>query len=310
MKKYTKITITMFLLSVMSVGLVACGNKKEENETEVVMTETDAVTYNEDGELVDAVSGKELTESEIQKLTEEGVLKKTDDGKVEIDQDKNKKEVKVTVDKTGKVVADAKNTDQTKPTTEEKEKQQTTEKKAETGGNSGKATEAPKQEKTTEKATEAPKQEKTTEKATEAPKKESTTTAPKQEKTTEKATEAPKQEKTTEKATEKATEAAKTCNHNWVWKTHTETVHHSEQYLMAEAYDKPIYVQKIKCGGCGKIYNSIPEFDANDNCHVSYGNVAVLDHYEHHDAEYGTEEWDTYEEVNDYQYCSICGQRK
>ncbi len=304
MKKYTKITITMFLLSVMSVGLVACGNKKEENETEVVMTETDAVTYNEDGELVDAVSGKELTESEIQKLTEEGVLKKTDDGKVEIDQDKNKKEVKVTVDKTGKVVADAKNTDQTKPTTEEKKKQQTTEK----------ATEAPKQEKTTEKATAAPKQESTTA----APKQEKTTEkateAPKQEKTTEKTTEAPKKESTTEKptekATEKTTEAAKTCNHNWVWKTHTETVHHSEQYLISEAYDEPVYVQKIECFGCHKIYGSVSEFDSNDKCHASYGNVAVLDHYKHHDAEYGVDEWDTYEEVNDYQYCSICGQRK
>ena len=286
--------VTAALLITIGILVVTRSKKSnaEENGTEIVMTETDAVAMNEKGELIDPATGQKLTEEEIKKLTEEGVIEETKDGKTKINEDKNKKNVKVTVDKDGNVVADAKNTDQNKKTTTEAKKQENTTEAKKSGGSEN-PTEA---KKTTTEA----KQEGTTA----APKKENTTEAPKQN-----TTEAPKQN-TTEAPKQDTTEAPKTCSHNWVWKTHTETVHHSEETLVHGAWDEDIYVDGTVCAVCGNTYHSEAEYWANDNCHGGYGNRSVYDHTEHHPAEYETYEWDTYEEVKDYQYCSKCGEKK
>ena len=107
------------------------------------------------------------------------------------------------------------------------------------------------------------------------------------------------------------------CNHEWVWHTHTETVHHSEEYLVSEPWDEPVYENHSFCNGCGTDLTATYGGATTDaasihlsECGTGYhsGNVQVGSI--HHDAEYATDEWDTYEEVKDYQYCSKCGERK
>ncbi len=299
--------VTAALLITIGILVVTRSKKSnaEENGTEIVMTETDAVAMNEKGELIDPATGQKLTEEEIKKLTEEGVVEETKDGKTKINEDKNKKNVKVTVDKDGNVVADAKNTDQNKKTTTEAKKQENTTEAKKSGGSEN-PTEAKK-----ETTTEA-KQESTTA----APKKENTTEAPKQENTTE-----AKKQDTTEAPKQDTTEAPKSCSHNWVWKTHTETIHHDAVTHVEEAWSDPwdedIYVEKTKCNGCGQLYNSGAELRANDTCGCNYYNVQVYDHTEHHPAELieshtvvDQEAYDEYVEVKDYQYCSKCGEKK
>ena len=338
-KKIINNIISYTLAATMMIALVACGDTEKKDDTsadttaatEIVMTETDAVAVNDNGEIVDAETGKKLDDKEIKELTDKGVIEKTTDGKVKINEDKNKKQVKVTVESTtGKVVADSTKTDQKAPvTTEEKKTTAKTEAKTEkpteqkTEAKTEKKTEAPTQA-PTEQKTEAPTQQRTetpTEKRTEAP------TQQRTEAPTEKRTEAPTQapteaptEKRTEAPTQAPTEAPK-CSHNWVWKTHTETIHHDavtheETYLIGDAWDEAVYVTKVKCFVCGTYYESTPDYHANDTCGGSYGHEDVIDHYIHHDAEYGTytvtdkEAYDEYVEVKDYQYCSKCGERK
>ena len=329
-KKTKNIIISYMLAAVMMITIVACGDTgknedtAEENTvaTEIVMTETDAVVLNDKGEIVDAETGKKLDDKEIKELTDKGVIEKTTDGKVKINEDKNKKQVKVTVESTtGKVVADSTKTDQKAYVTEEKKTTAKTEAKTEkhTEQKTEKKTEAHTQA-PTEQKTETPTQQRTeapTEKKTEAP-----TQAPTEQKTeapTQQRTEAPA-EKKTEAPTQAPTEAPK-CSHNWVWKTHTETVHHDavtheETYLIGDAWDEPVYVTKVKCFVCGTYYASDADYQSNDNCMGSYGHENVVDHFIHHDAEYGTDivvDTPAYDEevvVNDYQYCSKCGERK
>lgn len=170
----------------------------------------------------------------------------------------------------------------------------------------------------TERKTEAPTQAKTeapTQARTEAPTQQRTE-APTQAKT-----EAPtKTETPTQQRTETPTQAkteAPTCSHNWVWQTHIETVHKSEQYLVSEPWDEPVYENHSFCNGCGtdltatyggaSTSGGIGHLDA---CGAGYhsGNVQVGSI--HHDAVYDTDEWDEEVVVKDYQYCSICGVKK
>ena len=230
---------------------------------------------------------------------------------------------------TGKIGADSTKTDR-KDHVSAKEKKTTAKTEAKTEKLTEKNIEA-KTEKKTETPTQAPTEQRAevpTQQRTEAPterKTEALTQAP-----TEKKTEAPTQQRTeahterktvapTQAPTEAPTEAPK-CSHNWVWKTHTETVHHDavtheETYLIGDAWDEGVYVTKVRCFVCGTYYNDTPDYHANDNCGGSYGHEDVIDHYIHHDAEYGTytvtdkEAYDEYVEVNDYQYCSKCGER-
>lgn len=124
----------------------------------------------------------------------------------------------------------------------------------------------------------------------------------------------------TEKPAEKKTEAPK-CNHTWVWATHTETktipeVCHDVP-VYDDGWDEPVYAQKVYCSECESLYDSSEDFYAKDHCHGNSGLITVVDHYIHHEPEilyYDTivdqpERQETVT-VKDYQYCSICGERK
>ena len=128
----------------------------------------------------------------------------------------------------------------------------------------------------------------------------------------------------TEKTTEPKAETTPECNHTWVWATKTETIHHDavikEGYwhVIAEAYEKPISVEKIKCGHCKKLYDDYDDYRLHDDCYGSYGWVTVdSGNTVHIDEE---KEWiepetiqEAYDEtvtMNDYQYCPKCNKRK
>jgi len=310
--KYAKIiniTVSYSLAASLMIGLVACGNSdapasdntssaaevSETSEPDTVATVIDVadVIEDEDGNILDAVSHEKLTDEEIEKKISEGVLKKDKTGKISIDQNKNSKAKAsgTTENKTERKTTESGKTTEVK--TEAKKTEEITERTSE--GRTEKTTQQ-KTENITEKATEA-----RTERKTEAP--------------TQQRTEAPTQQRT-EAPTQARTEAP-TCNHEWVWHTHTETVHKSEQYLVSEPWDEPVYENHSFCNGCGTDLTATyggALTDAGgshlDACGTGYhsGNVQVGSI--HHDAVYDTDEWDEYEEVNDYQYCSKCGARK
>ena len=121
-----------------------------------------------------------------------------------------------------------------------------------------------------------------------------------------KTTEAPKPSGTTE------------CQHNWVWKTHTETVHHDavtkQEPYYGEEWDEPVYKTVCQCIECGV---TAPVAEELSCTHYHWTVTEIVDHYEHHDADilgYDTvvvkEAYDEQVEVKDYQYCSKCGARK
>ena len=228
--------------------------------------------------------------------------------KVEVEKNNNGNKTEVTVSTTESKIETTTERKVVEVTTESVAKE---EPKTEAPKKEEPKTEAPKKE---EPKTEAPKKE---EPKTEAPKKEEPKTeAPKKE---EPKTEAPKKEepKTEAPKKEEPKTEAPPCSHTWVWKTHTETVHHSEEYLVSEPWDEPVYENHSFCNGCGTDLTATYGGATTDaasihlsECGTGYhsGNVQVGSI--HHDAEYATDEWDTYEEVKDYQYCSKCGERK
>lgn len=128
----------------------------------------------------------------------------------------------------------------------------------------------------------------------------------------------PDKAKATESATTNSeTKTSKTCEHNWVWAT--KTVHHDQEthteYAYSQPWDEPVYVCKVQCLVCNKIYEDDDDYHAKDRCMGSRTHTYVIDHYIHHDAEViGSRTFidkDAYDEVvNDYQYCSKCGVRK
>lgn len=256
------------------------------------------VPVKDNGTVTDAIK-----DDTTEKVAKEDITEETDDKK----QDYGKKEDSDKKDETGKDKSDRndknKKEDPTEKDKDNKKEESTTEAKKDNGRKEESTTEAKKTDnnKKKETTTESPKgndggNKQTT---TEAPKKETTTEAPKKETSTE----APKQEAS--------------CNHTWVWKTHT--VHHDAEgydytYLICEAYDEPVYVNDIKCN-CGAIFPSDAALVAAG--HAECGGCMThqsISGYIHHDAEYGSRwietspAWD--EVVNDYQYCSKCGQRK
>ena len=318
--KYAKIiniTVSYSLAASLMIGLVACGNSdapasdntssavevSETSESDTVATVIDVadVIEDEDGNILDAVSHEKLTDEEIEKKISEGVLKKDKTGKISIDQNKNSKAKAsgTTENKTERKTTESGKTTEVK--TEAKKTEEITERTSE--GRTEKTTQQ-KAENITEKATEA-----RTERKTEAPTQQRTETP------TQAKTEAPTQAKT-EAPTQTRTEAP-TCNHEWVWHTHTETVHKSEQYLVSEPWDEPVYASHDFCNGCGTdltaTYGGALTDAAGDHlagCGTGYHNESVQVDTIHHDAVYDTDEWDEYEEKKDYQYCSKCGVRK
>ena len=117
-------------------------------------------------------------------------------------------------------------------------------------------------------------------------------------------------------------EPVKTCSHKWIWTTHTETVHHDAVWKEIPKYsrewDEIIETTKVKCAKCHQLYNDDDDYDMNDYCMASFYDVTVpTGEVIHHDSEIiGTthelvsEEYDETITVNDYEYCSICGERK
>ena len=107
------------------------------------------------------------------------------------------------------------------------------------------------------------------------------------------------------------------CNHNWIWHTHTETVHKSERYLVSDAWDEPLYESHNFCNKCGCDLTTTyggPGTSGGighlDNCNSGWHNESVQVGSIHHDAVYDVDEWDEEVTVKDYQYCSKCGKRK
>ena len=115
-----------------------------------------------------------------------------------------------------------------------------------------------------------------------------------------------------------------TGKHNWVWKTHTETIHHD-----AVTHDVPIYddgwwedvtVTKYHCGGCGQFFDTFEELENHlyeNDLHGSWGTQPVVVDKIWHEPEllgYNTitdePAYDEVVEVKDYEYCSYCGKKK
>lgn len=96
--------------------------------------------------------------------------------------------------------------------------------------------------------------------------------------------------------------------HNMV---HHDAVTHTEQKLVKDAYDEPIYKNGYACNACGKFF----EDDGDAIKHVCFGTCKgktystadnVIVGYTHHDAIYQTV---TITDVKAYDECSRCGAR-
>ena len=100
----------------------------------------------------------------------------------------------------------------------------------------------------------------------------------------------------------------KALGHNMV---HHDAVTHTEQKLVKDAYDEPIYKNGYQCNACGKFF----EDDGDAILHVCVGACKgktystahnVIAGYTHHDAVYETV---TITDVEAYNECSRCGAR-
>lgn len=125
------------------------------------------------------------------------------------------------------------------------------------------------------------------------------------------------------------------CQHDWVAQTktvHHDAVTHTEQQLVKEAYDEPVYEDKNVCNYCGAILPDDFQAFANhlSNCGelvddprhpgqkmmsgATYSSKPVLVNTIHHDAEYTTVtvvDKDAYDETIITSYvCSKCGATK
>lgn len=298
------------------------GNVKVEVKTSDKRKAEVKVSTAEDGDEKKTTAERktvEVTTEEVAKVTTEeqrtesksGTEKKTEEKQSEIAKKTEEITERATEKKTESTTQQkAENTTQSR--TEQKTEAKTEKKtEAQTQQRTEQKTEARTQA-TTQATTQARTEQKTeartqaTTQATTQARTEATTQA-KTEPTTQKKTEAPVVQKT----------EAPACSHTWVWHTHTETVHKSEKYLVSDAWDEPVYESHSICNGCGT------DLTANyggattsggighlDSCGTGYHNGNVQVGTVHHDAVYETDEWDEYEEVNDYQYCSKCGERK
>ena len=320
------------MAATMMIGIVACGNtpdtntnsnndttaieevSKEEPDTVATIIDVADVDEDSDGNIIDAISHEKLTDEEIEKKLADGILIKDKTGKITINQNKNTRKAAITIDaKTNEIVtAEAGNGKTyvindgqiTAPKNEGNVKVEVN-----TGSDKKKAEVTVS---TTEANTENQKlTERTTTEVTTEDVAKNTTEQPK----TEKKTEAPT-EKKTEAPTEKKTEAP-VCSHNWVWHTHTETVHKSERYLVCDAWDEPVYEQHDFCNGCGcdltASFGGATTSGGSGHLHdcgTGYHNDSVQVGSIHHDAVYDVDEWDEEITVKDYQYCSKCGKRK
>lgn len=100
----------------------------------------------------------------------------------------------------------------------------------------------------------------------------------------------------------------KALGHNMV---HHNAVTHTEQKLVKDAYDEPIYKNGYQCNVCGKFFNTDDEagrhvlFECTKGATYSTAHNIIVG-YTHHDAVYETV---TITDVEAYDECSRCGAR-
>lgn len=100
----------------------------------------------------------------------------------------------------------------------------------------------------------------------------------------------------------------KALGHNMV---HHDAVTHTEQKLVKDAYDEPIYKNGYQCNVCGKFFNTDDEagrhvlFECTKGATYSTAHNIIVG-YTHHDAVYETV---TITDVEAYDECSRCGAR-
>lgn len=100
----------------------------------------------------------------------------------------------------------------------------------------------------------------------------------------------------------------KALGHNMV---HHDAVTHTEQKLVKDAYDEPIYKNGYQCNVCGKFFNTDDEagrhvlFECTKGATYSTAHNIIAG-YTHHDAVYETV---TITDVEAYDECSRCGAR-
>ena len=100
----------------------------------------------------------------------------------------------------------------------------------------------------------------------------------------------------------------KALGHNMV---HHDAVTHTEQKLVKDAYDEPIYKNGYQCNVCGKFFNTDDEagrhvlFECTKGATYSTAHNVIAG-YTHHDAVYETV---TITDVEAYDECSRCGAR-
>lgn len=100
----------------------------------------------------------------------------------------------------------------------------------------------------------------------------------------------------------------KALGHNMI---HHDAVTHTEQKLVKDAYDEPIYKNGYQCNACGKFFESDDDaldhvlFDCTKGATYSTAHNVIVG-YTHHDAVYETV---TITDVEAYDECSRCGAR-
>lgn len=100
----------------------------------------------------------------------------------------------------------------------------------------------------------------------------------------------------------------KALGHNMV---HHDAVTHTEQKLVKDAYDEPIYKNGYQCNVCGKFFENDDDaldhvlFDCTKGATYSTAHNVIVG-YTHHDAVYETV---TITDVEAYDECSRCGAR-
>lgn len=92
---------------------------------------------------------------------------------------------------------------------------------------------------------------------------------------------------------------------------HHNAVTHTEQKLVKDAYDEPIYKNGYQCNVCGKFFENDDDaldhvlFDCTKGATYSTAHNVIAG-YTHHDAVYETV---TITDVEAYDECSRCGAR-
>ena len=309
-KKRIILTVSAIILIgiIVMILLFGCKNnsgKKEKTERPVNVINKDLGKDDNtvDSDLTAGNSSTGIT------LTTESTTLKTDSGKTD------KTTTETTTRATTRTTKESTTESTTRSTTRETTRETTTRTTRESTTES--TTRATTRESTTESTTRATTRENTTETTTRATTE--TTTEKKTEQTT-KATTESTTEKTTKTTTEAATESTTKHTHNWIWKTHTETVHHDAEMGTWVEEIEPEWMEEVTTeawiDGNGNIFFSYEDCMANkETSGWAHDEFYVIDRI-WHEGVYETHEYEVkpaYDEevvVKDYEYCSECGQKK